>query len=141
MRALVRAFQRFLRDRRGDEFVQSAIALPVVVLTTLALFNLSIAGFASMNASNAANHAARIGSVNQTNVAATAYTAAMQSISYAPVGEYVVNVSGGGFPGATITVTVQWSVPNYMAPLLEFLGGQSRDLSGTVTSTFRQEGW
>jgi len=133
--------RRFLADRRGDEFAQTALVTPLIVLLTLALFNMSIAGFASVNASNAANHGARIGSVNQRAVTAAAYGAAMQSISNAPVGEYVVNVSGGGFPGATITVTVQWRVPNYMAPVMEFMGFSSPDLSGTSTATFRQEGW
>ena len=140
----MRLFKRclhFLSDRRGDEFAQTALVTPVIVLLTLALFNMSIAGFASVNASNAANHGARIGSVNQRAVTAAAYSAAMQSISNAPVGEYVVNVSGGGRPGATITVTVQWQVQNYMAPIMEFMGFGSPVLGGTSTATFRQEGW
>jgi Flp pilus assembly protein TadG len=137
----MRLLRRFLADRRGDEFAQTAIVTPLIVLLTLALFNMSIAGFASVNASNAANHGARIGSVNQRGVTAAAYSAAMQSISNAPVGDYVVNVSGGGFPGATIVVSVQWEVPNYMAPVMEFMGYDAPNLSGTSTATFRQEGW
>ena len=128
-------------NRRGDEFAQSAIAFPMVVLLLIALFNLSIAGFASVNAANAANHGARVGSVYQQNSAGAAYSAAMQSISYAPVGSYQVNVFGGGFPGATIIVTVNWKVPNYIAPILSFFGSRTGDLRGTSVSTFRQEGW
>ncbi len=132
---------RRMLNRRGDEFAQSAIAFPMVVLLLIALFNLSIAGFASVNAANAANHGARVGSVYQQNAGGAAYTAALESIAHAPVGSYQVTVSGGGFPGATIVVTVNWSVPNYIAPIISFFGGHMNDLSGTSTSTFRQEGW
>ena len=130
-----------MRNRRGDEFAQSAIAFPIVVLLLFALFNLATAGFASVNASNAANYGARIGSVQQHGSAGAAYNAAMQSISHAPIGDYGVTVSGGGFPGATIHVDVTWSVPNYMAPLLAFFGGSSGNLGGSASAAFRQEGW
>jgi Flp pilus assembly protein TadG len=132
--------QRML-NRRGDEFAQSAIAFPMVVLLLIALFNMSIAGFASVNAANAANHGARVGSVYQQNAAGAAYAAAAESIAHAPVGDYQISVSGGGFPGATIVVTVEWSVPNYIAPIISFFGGSMGDLSGTSSATFRQEGW
>ena len=132
---------RNMLNRRGDEFAQSAIAFPMVVLLLMALFNMSIAGFASVNAANAANHGARVGSVYQQHSSGAAYSAAMESISYAPVGDYQVSVSGGGFPGATILVSVSWSVPNYIAPIISFFGGSMGDLSGTSSATFRQEGW
>lgn len=132
---------RRMMNRRGDEFAQSAIAFPMVVLLLMAMLNLSIAGFASVNAANAANHGARVGSVYQQGSAGAAYSAAEQSISYAPVGNYQVNVSGGGFPGATIGVTVRWNVPNYIAPLVAFFGGSMGNLTGSATATFRQEGW
>ncbi len=132
---------RMLQDRKGDEFAQSAIAFPIVVLLLFALFNLATAGFASVNASNAANYGARIGSVQQHGSAGAAYSAAMESISHAPIGDYAVTVSGGGFPGATINVNVTWNVPNYMAPLISFFGGSSGPLGGSANATFRQEGW
>jgi uncharacterized membrane protein len=128
-------------NRRGDEFAQSAIAFPMVVLLLIALFNMSIAGFASVNAANAANHGARVGSVYQQHSSGAAYSAALESISYAPVGDYQVSVSGGGFPGATILVTVNWRVSNFIAPIISFFGGSMGDLSGTSSATFRQEGW
>ena len=133
----------FLFNRRGDEFAETAIAMPVIVLVTIALMNLTMAGFASVNANNAANYGARIGSVHQQGAAGAAYDAAMQSISYAKVGEYSVTVSGGGFPGAQINVQVDWSVPNLMGGLLNFIGGSSLggDIGGEAVSTFRQEGW
>jgi len=138
---MFRSRLRKMLNRRGDEFAQSAIAFPVVVLLLMALFNMSIAGFASVNAANAANHGARVGSVYQQHPAGYAYSAALESISSAPVGDYQVTVSGGGFPGATIIVTVNWRVPNYIAPLVSFFGGSMGDLSGTSSASFRQEGW
>jgi hypothetical protein len=138
----MRAFARLLRDRRGDEFAQSAIVLPIVVLLTMALMNLAVAAFASVNANNAANYGARMGSVAQQGSASVAYGAAMTSISHTPVGTYGVHVSGGGFPGAQITVTVNWSVPNYMGSLLGFFGGGfSGPIKGSASAVFRQEGW
>lgn len=128
--------------REGDEFAQTAIAMPVIVLVTIALMNLTMAGFASVNANNAANYAARVGSVTQKGAGGAAYNAAMTSVSHAPIGEYAVSVAGGGFPGAQINVQVTWIVPNYMGGLLGFLGGNiGGDFQGTGTSVFRQEGW
>jgi len=138
---MIKARLTRMLNRQGDEFAQSAIAFPIVVLLLFALFNLATAGFASVNAANAANYGARIGSVQQHGSADAAYSAALQSISHAPIGEYMVTVSGGGFPGATINVDVTWSVPNYMAPLIRFFGGSTGDLGGSASSTFRQEGW
>ncbi|MBI1793399.1 MAG: hypothetical protein HYR70_04320 [Chloroflexi bacterium] len=134
---------RLFRSNKGDEFAETAIAMPVIVLITIALLNLTMAGFASVNANNAANYGARVGSVNQQGPAGTAYEAALQSISYAKIGDYSVSVTGGGFPGAQISVQVDWSVPNLMGGLLSFVGGNSlgADLAGSAVSVFRQEGW
>ena len=133
----------FVLRARGDEFAETAITMPLILLATIALMNLTMAGFASVNANNAANYGARIGSVYQQNIGAAAYNAALQSVSYAKVGDYIVSVTGGGFPGAQINVTVSWDVPNLMGGLLSFVGGESfgGDLRGTAVSTFRQEGW
>lgn len=133
---------RLLLSRRGDEFAETAIVMPVILLATMALINLSMAGFASINANNAANYGARIGSVHQQAPAGAAYSAAMQSASANGVGEYSVSVSGGGFPGSQITVRVNWSVPNLMGGLLSlFGGGAGNEIGGFATSAFRQEGW
>ena len=145
-RSISSACQRFISlflSRQGDEFAETAIAMPVIVLITIALMNLTMAGFASMNANNAANYGARVGSVYQQGTAKAAYGAAMQSVSYAKVGTYSVSVTGGGFPCAQIDVQVEWNVPNLMGSLLNFLGGSSlgSDFKGTAVSTFRQEGW
>ena len=132
-----------LLSRQGDSFAESAIVLPIILLVTIALMNLSMAGFASVNANNAANYGARVGSVHQQGPAAAAYAAAQQSISYASVGDYTVSVSGGGFPGSQINVQVGWSVPNIMGGLLDYLGGSDlgADIRGDATAVFRQEGW
>ena len=119
-------FRRLLLSRRGDEFAETAIVMPLIVLVTIALMNLTMAGFASVNANNAANYGARVGSVHQQGPAGAAYTAAMQSTAYASVGDYSVSVSGGGFPGAQINVQVDWSVPNLMGGLLSFIGGAAQ---------------
>ncbi len=141
----LRAGQKLLRlffNRRGDEFAETAIAMPVMVLISIALMNLTMAGFASVNANNAANYAARVGSVTQQGAGGAAYGAAQQSIASAKVGTYTVGVNGGGFPGAQIQVEVGWNVPNYIGGLLSFLGGSiSGDFHGAATSVFRQEGW
>ena len=136
-------FSRLLLSRRGDEFAETAIAMPVIVLVTIAHMNLTMAGFASVNANNAANYGARVGSVHQQGPASAAYDAAQQSTEYASVGDYSVAVSGGGFPGAQINVQVDWSVPNLMGGLLGFFGGDSSDadIKGMAMSVFRQEGW
>ena len=129
-------------NRKGDEFAETAIAMPVIVLISIALMNLTMAGFAIVNANNAANYAARVGSVTQQGAGGAAYGAAMESISHAQIGEYSVYVSGGGFPGAQIDVQVDWNVPNYIGGLMSFLGGGlGDDFHGAATSVFRQEGW
>jgi hypothetical protein len=139
---MFKARLREMLNRRGDEFAESAIAFPIVILLVMAMINLSLAGFASVNAANAANYGARVGSVYQQGSAGAAYSAAQESISRAPVGSYQVAVSGGGFPGATLLVSVTWTVPNYMAPIMAFFGSSSAGkLGGTVSATFRQEGW
>ena len=138
----MRKILRLIFNRGGDEFAETAIAMPVIVLVSIALMNLTMAGFASVNANNAANYAARVGSVTQQGAGGAAYGAAMESISHAQIGEYSVYVSGGGFPGAQINVQVDWNVPNYIGGLMSFLGGSlGDDFHGAATSVFRQEGW
>jgi len=103
----------------------------------------AMAGFASVNANNAANYGARIGSVYQQGQGRAAYNAAMQSINNARIGEYSVTVTGGGFPGAQIAVQVNWSVPSLLDPLIALVGGGGigSHIKGSAVSAFRQEGW
>ena len=134
--------KRFLFAKRGDQFAQTALVLPVIMLSTMGLLDMTMAGFANVNANNAANYGARIGSVTQQGAAGAAYSGALTSIAHAEVGDYTVNVSGGGHPGAQIAVTVGWEVPNHMASITTLWGGVADSrLGGTSVSTFRQEGW
>jgi hypothetical protein len=132
--------KRWLCDRRGD-MAEAAITLPVVLLATFAMINLALAGFASVNAANAANYGARIGSVSQENPTGVSVAAANQMIANAPIGDYSVSSSGGGDPGVLLAVRVDWRVPNFFRGLLNFFGADIGDFSGTSVAYFRQEGW
>lgn len=121
---------------------EAAITLPVVVLLTLAMVNLSMAWFVAVSASNAANYGARVGSVSQTNPAGYAIAATQARLATIGVGSYSVSASGGGYRGAQVHVAVDWAVPNYMGSLVSYLGGGDQvNFRGTALSTFRQEGW
>ena len=121
---------------------EAAITLPVVVLLTFAMINLSLAWYAANAASNAANYGARVGSVSQTSPVGSSIAAAQGQLGSIGIGSYSVTGSGGGSRGAEITVTVDWSVPNYMGTLVQyFVGGGPISFHGTALSSFRQEGW
>jgi hypothetical protein len=136
----MRCFLSLPRDQRG-EMAEAAVTLPIVMLAVLALVNLTIAGFASVNAANAANYGARVGSVNQESPAGVAVAAANQMISNAPIGDYEVTASGGGAPGSLLAVTVHWEVPNFFQGLMSLFGREMGDFSGSAVAYFRQEGW
>jgi hypothetical protein len=129
-----------MSDGRGD-MAEAAVTLPVVLLATFAMINLALAGFASVNAANAANYGARMGSVSQEQPGVVAVAAANQMISTAPVGSYKVTSSGGGQPGVLLAVRVDWSVTNFFRGLLNFFGADVADFHGTSVAYFRQEGW
>ncbi len=118
------------------------MTLPVVLLAALLMINGAIAGFAAVNAANAANFGARMGSVVQGNAAAAAVAAAQAALAHAAVGSYQVQAYGGGAPGIPIVVEVRWEVPSYLGGLMAFFGrpGPTK-FSGTVTAVFRSEGW
>lgn len=121
---------------------EAAITLPVVLLAALLLINGAMAGFAAVNAANAANVGARMGSVTQGNAAAAATAAAWQALSHAPVGEYRVRAFGGGAPGVPIVVQVDWEVPSFLGGLMSLFGRSGpQKFSGTATAVFRGEGW
>lgn len=82
--------RKLLRDRRG-ELDEAALVLPVLLLISLALINMAILGFAAVNAGNAANYGARMGSVAQSNPAGVAVASANQMLTAAPVGTYAVD--------------------------------------------------
>ena len=127
---------------QGSSMAEAAITLPVVVLLTFAMVNLSMAWYAAVAASNAANYGARVGSVSQTNPTVNAVTAAQGRLDSISVGTYAISASGGGYRGAQVNVVVDWAVPNYIGSLITFIGGGDQmNFAGTALSTFRQEGW
>ena len=133
--------QRFLRDRRGS-LVEAALTLPLMVLITLGLINLALAGIVGLHANNAANYAARRGSVAQQASASVAASAAWEKLSAVKIGEYGVDVAASGGRGGTVNVVVSYRVPNYFASLASFFGGgASAFIEGQSISTFRHEGW
>jgi hypothetical protein len=129
------------RGERGSAMAEAAITLPVVILVCFAMINMALAGFASINAANAANYGARVGSVHQTGAAGAAISAARQASSVMQVGTYNVSASGSGAPGSQITVKVDWKVPNFFSGIMAFLGGGNVEFKGTAQSSFRREGW
>jgi uncharacterized membrane protein len=124
------------------ELEEAALVLPVLLLITLGLVNLAILGFAAVNAGNAANFGARMGSVAQSNPSGVASSSAYQMLSAAPVGTYTVSVSGSGVPGDMLVVQVSYTVPNYFGGLAGLFGVSTPgNFTSTASSHFRQEGW
>jgi hypothetical protein len=127
---------------RRAELDEAAFALPVLLLVSLALVNLAVLGFAAVNAANAAEYAARVGSTALTNPGSAAYNAAAAKLAAVSVGSYTVSVSGGGAPGARVDVAVTYRVPNYFGGLAQLFGvGTPGQFQGTARAFFRQEGW
>ena len=132
---------RLFRDRRA-ELDEAALVLPVLLLISIGLVNLAILGFAAINAGNAANYGARMGSVAQSDPAGVALSSAYQMLSAAPVGSYAVNVAASGEPGDMLIIQVSYTVPNYFSSLAGLFGVSTPgNFTNTVTSYFRQEGW
>ncbi len=124
------------------ELDEAAFALPVLLLVSLALVNLALLGFAAVNASNAAEYGARMGSVAQSAQASVAAQQASAKVSAVRVGTYAVSVSGGGQPGSRIEVRVTYQVPNYFGALARLFGvNLPGQFQGTARAYFRQEGW
>ncbi len=131
--------QRWLRSRRGD-MVEGALTLPVMILITLALVNLALAGFASVTASMAADYAARVGSVAQVDPAARTMEAAQRALAVG-LGTYSVQVAAGSGPGGMVQVQIGWSVPNFYGSLMPLFGQADRPLEGRALAAYRREGW
>ena len=134
--------KRIDKYQQGQGLAEAAITLPVLLLVTLGLITLGLVGFAAVNASNAANFGARMGSTALAAPTSVAATHAWSKLNAAPVGTYTVSVSGGGSPGSLIYVQVSYEVPNYFSGLAAFFGVEAAStFSGSAVSYFRQEGW
>ena len=136
---LIRRVCAPLLDHRGD-MVEGALTFPLMLLVTLALVNLALAGFASTTANYAAGYGARAGSVAQTDPAGRALEAAQHALQ-SGVGEYDVAVTADTTPGGIVRVEVGWRVPNFYGSLMPIFGGANRPLAGRAISAFRKEGW
>lgn len=128
--------------RSRGSMAEAAVTLPIIMLATLALVNLAIAGFVAVNANNAANYGARLGATAQSNPAAVAQSNAQARLTNA-VGTYTVAiVASGGTRGDLLGVRVHWRYPNFFAGLTAFFGVTSGPfIEGDATAYFRQEGW
>jgi hypothetical protein len=133
---------RWRRLWRRAELDEAAFALPLLLLVSLGLVNLALLGFAAINAGNAANYGARMGSVAQSAPAHAAIAAAQSKLSAVRVGSYAVSVSGDGQPGSLIRVQVTYRVPNYFGALARLFGlSTPAEFQGQANAFFRQEGW
>ncbi len=131
-----------IRSSRA-ELDEAAFVLPVLLLVALGLVNLALLGFAAINANNAANYGARMGSVAQQNPTGVAQAAAQEKLAAVRVGSYQVSVNGSSTPGGLLTVTVRYTVPSYFGAAAGWFGVASvpREFSGTAQAHFRKEGW
>ena len=130
---------QWLRGRRAD-MVEGALTMPLMALVALALVNLALAGYCSVTANNAANYAARVASVSQTDAAGRGLAAAQHALA-SGVGTYNVEVAADTAPGGQVTVRVGWEFPNIYGGLLPLFGAENQPLRGTAISAFRKEGW
>lgn len=130
---------QWLRGRRAD-MVEGALTMPLMALVALALVNLALAGYCSVTANNAANYAARVASVSQTDAVGRGLAAAQHALA-SGVGTYNVEVAADTAPGGQVTVRVGWEFPNVYGGLLPLFGGANQPLRGEAVAAFRKEGW
>lgn len=132
-----------IRARRGSNMAEAAIAMPIVVLVVLFAINASAAGYCAMSAANAANYGARIGAVAQKQPEEWARNAAWASLrqSHAP-GVFVVDVRAEKYPSGVVIVSIAWAYPSIMKGLCSMFSDNCPSrFYGTVTSTWKKEGW
>jgi len=130
---------RKMRQRsseKGSTITETAVIAPLMLLIMIALVNLAIAGFVAVNAANAANYGARVGSVTQRGSIGAAVAAAQGSVDAYGPGEYEVTAYGGGSPGSQVVVQIDWSITNFFSGF-----GFDPEITGQARSSFRQEGW
>lgn len=132
----------WLRGACGD-MVEGALTFPIMAMLALALVNLALAGYASVTAMNAADHAARVAAVSQDDPVGRGLAAASKALQ-AGIGDYTVNVQADTYPGGYVTVRVGWRVPNFYGGLLGVFGvpaDRRSHFSGEAVSVQRKEGW
>ncbi len=136
-------WRRFAGDGSGS-LMEMAIITPMMLLLSLGMLNLVLYGVAGIHANNAANYAARVGSVAQTDPEGAAASAAAAKLSVVGLGTYNVSVSSAGPRGSLVRVAIEYSVPSYIGQLAVMVGapnGSLQTLQNTTTVYFRKEGW
>ncbi len=135
------ALKRFAADEDGS-LMEMAIVTPMMLLLTLGMLNLVLFGVAGIHANNAANYAARMGSVAQTNPEGVAASAAARKLAVVGLGTYNVAVSSAGPRGSLVRVEVTYSVPSYIGQLMTLVGAPAiQTMQNTTSVYFRKEGW
>ncbi len=131
----------FWRQREGD-MVEAALTMPLMVLLALVLVNFALVGQARNAAQNAADVGARMGSVAFTGARQQAQNSAEAALQHCLCDARVVSVAATDTPGGEVQVVVEWTVLNYVQPLMQLFGSQMSDrFRGTATATYRKEGW
>jgi hypothetical protein len=112
---------------------EAAIAMPIVVLVLLFAINASTAGY----------YGARVGAVAREDAEEWARNAAWASLrqSHAP-GVFVVDAKAENYPSGVVIVSVAWAYPSIMEGLCSLFSDKCPDrFYGTVSSTWKKEGW
>ena len=130
--------------RRGSEFIEAAVTIPIVVLVMVAIAQFGMVVYASQMASEAARHGVRWGSVAQYNQAGVAVNHATSFASAAfSIGSPQASVlAPGGVLGSDLKLRVTYDVPNFLGGLAGLVPGlPTGPYSVSGEATMRQEGW
>jgi hypothetical protein len=132
--------------KRGD-MAEAAVTLPVILLVTMFMINVSLAAYTANVAATAAAYGAKVGATTQGNAAisqSSAQAATNHLLNAAGVrGSWGVQVNAGnGRPGGSVAVVVSWSFPSYLSGLCALFGVSCpANFSGDAVAAYRKEGW
>src|SRR5512145_3065112 len=118
-------FPRFLHSKSAIETVEATLALPVVLLVMLAIFNLGMIVYGQQAVQQAARHGVSMGSVAQQCGACYASGAAWGAIANDPVVKNagVSILAPGGVAGSILTVQVSGEIPIFFGGLVPGVPG------------------
>lgn len=127
-------------SRQNIAVAELAITLPVILLLTLIMVNLSMVWIAAIASQDAANYGARQGKISDYDPVDAAVSAAQARVEGTPVGSYVVTASGTASPGEDVNIKVDWTVPNFLGNLITAIGGGGQmNFVGTVLVSFHKD--
>ena len=122
--------------------VEAALTTPLMVLLALVMVNFALAGHARNAAQHAADTGARMGSVAFVQARQQAQSSAEAALQHCLCEARVLSVTASDTPGGEVQVVVEWTVANYIQPLMQLFGSQmAGPFQGTATATYRKEGW